>query len=313
MGKRKKSQKINGWINLIKPYDMGSTPAVSKVRRLFDAQKAGHAGTLDPLADGILPIALGEATKTVPYIQDREKTYIFEVSWGEQRDTDDLEGDVIETSDNRPDQKSIEEILPKFIGEIEQTPPQYSAIKIDGKRAYDLARSGQDVAIKSRIVYIEDISIIEHDTNKTKFKVLCGKGTYVRSLARDFGIILGCFGYVSSLHRSAVGNFTVENAISLDKLEKISNIAELYEFLLPVETPLDDILELAITEAEASRIKNGQSLTLISRYDVSRLEQIGCDIKSDYEDEVLITCKQKAIAIAVINKTVISPVKVFNL
>ncbi len=313
MARRKKGLNINGWINVYKPYDIGSTDVVNKVRRFLNAKKAGHAGTLDPLAEGILPIALGEATKTIPYIQDRHKIYIFEVSWGEQRSTDDMEGEIIKTSPSRPDIKDIEKILPEYIGEIEQTPPKYSAIKINGERAYDMAREGKDVKIKSRKVFIEELRILEHSNNKTSFEVLCGKGTYVRSLARDFGEKLGCYGYVSYLKREAVGSFTTKNAILLDKLLEMDNIAALEEILLPVETALDDILELAVTEEEASRLKNGQALKFVSKHDVARLEQSGFDFKSDYEEECLTICNSKPIGIAHINKTIIKPVKIFNL
>ncbi len=313
MARRKKGLNINGWINVYKPYDMGSTDVVNKVRRFFNAKKAGHAGTLDPLAEGILPIALGEATKTIPYIQDRHKIYIFEVSWGEQRSTDDMEGEIIKTSPSRPDIKDIEKILLEYTGEIEQTPPKYSAIKINGERAYDMAREGKEVKIKSRKIFIEELKIIEHSNDKTTFEIVCGKGTYVRSLARDFGIQLGCYGYVSYLERVAVGSFTTKNAILLDKLLEMDNIAAFEEILLPVETSLDDILELAITEEEASRLKNGQALRFVSKHDVTRLEQSGFDFKADYEEECLTICNNKPIGIAHINKTIIKPVKIFNL
>ncbi|MEP6433662.1 MAG: tRNA pseudouridine(55) synthase TruB, partial [Lentilitoribacter sp.] len=196
--RKKKGRPISGWLVLDKPYDFGSTEAVSKIRWLFKAQKAGHAGTLDPLASGMLPIALGEATKTVPYIMDGRKIYQFAVTWGEEHTTDDLEGAVIEQSEERPDIKAIEAILPEFIGEISQVPPQFSAIKINGERAYDVARSGDKMDIPAREVEIFRLDIIDsEDKNVTRFEVECGKGTYVRSLARDFGRKLGCFGYVS--------------------------------------------------------------------------------------------------------------------
>ncbi|MEC8665950.1 MAG: tRNA pseudouridine(55) synthase TruB, partial [Pseudomonadota bacterium] len=185
MARRKKGNIVNGWINLDKPYDFGSTDAVNRVRRLLNAQKAGHGGTLDPLATGILPIALGEATKMIPYCQDQLKTYDFRVNWGEARDTDDAEGDVIATSDIRPTKDAIEAILSNYVGDIIQTPPKFSAIKINGQRAYDLAREGKDVEIKPREVYVEKLEIKAVETDYADFTCKCGKGTYIRSLGRD--------------------------------------------------------------------------------------------------------------------------------
>ena len=187
MARRKKGIPIHGWINVNKPVGVTSTQVVGKVRRALNAQKVGHGGTLDPLASGVLPIALGEATKTVNFIQDAMKTYHFTVTWGEQRSTDDAEGDVLDSSDKRPSQEDIESILSSFIGDIEQTPPQFSAVKVDGERAYDIARDGDHADIKSRQVYIESLGILNHEGDKTEFQCFCGKGTYVRSLARDMG------------------------------------------------------------------------------------------------------------------------------
>ena len=202
MGRRKKGDKIDGWVNFDKPLGMTSTQAVGKVRRAYNAQKVGHAGTLDPLATGVLPIALGEATKTIPYTQDALKTYEFTVRWGEQRSTDDAEGEVIATSEIRPTPDAIESALPAFTGEITQTPPRFSAIKIDGQRAYDLARDGQEFEIKSRTVFIESLSLLSHDTDTASFTMTCGKGTYVRSLARDLALELGTVGYICLLYTS---------------------------------------------------------------------------------------------------------------
>jgi tRNA pseudouridine55 synthase len=198
---------------------MGSTEAVSKIRWLYNAEKAGHAGTLDPLASGMLPIALGEATKTVPYVVDGGKTYRFTVTWGAETTTDDLEGTIAQTSDLRPSRDAIEALLPKYIGDISQVPPQFSAIKVDGARAYDLARSGQDVKLEARIVVIEDIRILDHTGDKTTFDVDCGKGTYVRSLARDFGRNLGCYGHVTFLRRIDVYPYSDADLVTLADLE----------------------------------------------------------------------------------------------
>jgi tRNA pseudouridine55 synthase len=217
--RRRKARAISGWVIFDKPEGMGSTEAVSKLRWLFNAEKAGHAGTLDPLASGMLPIALGEATKTVPYVVDGGKTYRFTVTWGAETTTDDLEGPVTQTSDLRPSREVIEALLPKYIGDISQVPPQFSAIKVDGERAYDLARSGQDVKLDARIVVIEDIRIMDHTGDTTTFDVDCGKGTYVRSLARDFGRDLGCFGHVSFLRRIDVYPYSDADIVTLADLE----------------------------------------------------------------------------------------------
>ncbi|HBR70095.1 MAG TPA: tRNA pseudouridine(55) synthase TruB [Rhodospirillaceae bacterium] len=311
MARKRKGEKVDGWINLDKPAGMTSTQAVGKVRWLFNAQKAGHAGTLDPLATGILPIALGEATKTVPFAQDRLKTYRFTVKWGEQRDTDDGEGSVIATSDMRPTLGQIESILGKYLGEIEQTPPKFSAIKIDGQRAYDLAREGQDVELKSRIVYVETLTILESKDDETAFEITCGKGTYIRSLARDMALDLGTCGYVSALRRTAVGPFTEENAISLEKLEELGDSPALVEALLPLETALDDIPALAIKENEAARLKSGQMLSFIARPDFKRLEETGLD--EEGWQTALAVYKGKPIALVEIEGPDIKPVKVLNL
>ena len=217
--RRKKARPISGWVIFDKPEGMGSTEAVSKLRWLFNAEKAGHAGTLDPLASGMLPIALGEATKTVPYVVDGGKTYRFTVTWGAETTTDDLEGTVTQTSDVRPSREAIEALLPKYTGDINQTPPQFSAIKVDGTRAYDLARSGQEVELEARIVVIEALRIIAHEGDTTTFEVECGKGTYVRSLARDFGRDLGCFGHVTFLRRLDVYPFAQTDFVTLVDLE----------------------------------------------------------------------------------------------
>jgi tRNA pseudouridine55 synthase len=205
---KKKGRPVSGWLVLDKPVGMGSTEAVSKIKWLFNAEKAGHAGTLDPLASGMLPIALGEATKTVPYVMDGAKVYRFTVSWGEERSTDDLEGPVTKTSDKRPSEEEIRAVMPNYTGIIMQTPPQFSAIKIAGERAYDLAREGATVDIPAREVEIGRLEIIENSADRTVFEIDCGKGTYVRSLARDMGRDLGCFGHISELRRTEVDPFT---------------------------------------------------------------------------------------------------------
>ena len=217
---KKKGRPVSGWVVLDKPVGMGSTEAVSKVKWLFQAEKAGHAGTLDPLASGMLPIALGEATKTVPYVQDGAKVYRFTVAWGEERSTDDLEGPVTKSSDLRPGEAEIRALLPKYTGVIMQTPPQFSAIKIAGERAYDLAREGATVDIPEREVEIGRFDLVEMTPDgNTVFEIECGKGTYVRSLARDMGRDLGCFGHISELRRIEVDPFTAEDFVTIAELE----------------------------------------------------------------------------------------------
>ena len=317
MGRRKKGNKINGWINFHKPVGMTSTQAVGKIRYALQAQKAGHGGTLDPLASGVLPIALGEATKTVNFIQDALKVYNFTVTWGEQRSTDDAEGKAIQTSDKRPTQDQIEALLTQFIGDIQQTPPQFSAVKIDGERAYDIAREGEHVEIKSRPVYIESFSIVKHEADATSFTCLCGKGTYIRSLARDIGELLGCFGYISALERAEVGSLSLESAISLDifeeMIDKPDQVRDLSGIILPLQTPLDDIPVLALKEKEWLALKNGNAISLLSKPDLSRLESIGIEWKSNDIFTALATFEGQAIAMVETYGAKIQPVRVFNL
>jgi len=310
MARNKKGTPIHGWLNLDKPLGMTSTQAIGRVRRLTQAQKLGHAGTLDPLATGILPIALGEATKTIPFVQDSDKIYKFTVKWGEARTTDDCEGAVTQSSDKRPTAAEITALIPRFIGTISQTPPQFSAIKIDGERAYDLAREGEKVDIQPRNVVVYDFKLVKTTENDAEFELNCGKGTYVRSIARDMGQILGCFGHVSLLRRTAVGGFTEENSISLDEFEKIMQSAAPDQVLMPVETVLDDIPALAMTALEISRIKQGQTLKFLSRQDIERLTVAGIDETTTL---VLAVGDNKPLALLEKNGIELHPVKVFNL
>ena len=223
MARRKKGNPINGWIVLDKRQGMTSTQAVGAVRRLFSAQKAGHAGTLDPLATGILPIALGEATKTVSFAVEGAKAYRFTVRWGAQTNTDDSEGEVTRTSERRPTVEDIDDLLPRFTGLIQQTPPQFSAIKVDGNRAYDLAREGETVELASREIEIDALRLVDMpDADTSVFEAECGKGTYVRALARDFGIELGCFGHVIELRRTLVGAFDESVSVTLAELDAMA-------------------------------------------------------------------------------------------
>lgn len=266
MGRRKKGEIVNGWVCLDKPFGMGSTEAVSKIRRLFDAQKAGHAGTLDPLASGILPIALGEATKTVPFMMEAQKVYRFTINWGISTDSLDREGEITGRSDVRPDVEAVRAALPAFVGEIDQVPPQFSAIKVDGQRAYDLAREGTDFELASRRVTIHEAAVSDApDADHIELTIRTGKGVYVRSLARDLAAVLGAEGHVSALRRERVGPFSTENAVSLDFLTDLVHRDAASEGLLPVATALDDIPELAVTIEDAFSLRQGRPIVLLPR------------------------------------------------
>ena len=263
MSIKRPKNKVDGWVVLDKPLGLGSTQAVGKVRWLFAAEKAGHGGTLDPLATGVLPIALGEATKTVPFIMDGHKEYRFTLRFGEARATDDGEGDVTATSDVRPIDEAIRTALGQFIGDIEQMPPAFSALKIGGQRAYDLARAGEPVELKPRTVTIDRLELLARpDADHADFVVGCGKGTYIRSLGRDLARALGTVGHLSALRRTAVGPFREEAAISLPKLEALGHIPPLLGALVPVATALDDIPALALTGTQADRLRHGQPVLL---------------------------------------------------
>ena len=266
MGHRKRGLPVHGWVCLDKPLEMGSTQAVSRVRRLFDAQKAGHAGTLDPLASGILPIALGEATKTVPFMQDARKTYRFVIEWGASTTTQDREGEVIARSGVRPEPEQVAAALTTFVGDIDQVPPAFSAVKVDGARAYDLARDGQTVELKSRPVTIHQASVTAvPDLDHVEITVLTGKGVYIRSLARDLASVLEAEGHVSLLRRERVGPFGLENAVGLEFLEDLVHRGAASEGLLPISTALDDIPDLAVTDEDAFRLRQGRSIVLLPR------------------------------------------------
>ncbi len=262
--RKRKGDPVHGWLNLDKPVDMTSTQAVGVVRRLFNAQKAGHGGTLDPLADGILPIALGEATKTVAWAMDAEKEYIFTIAWGASTDSQDLEGAVIATSEHRPTREAIEAALPTFIGEIEQIPPKYSAIKVDGERAYDLARDGEAFELEGRPVTVYEASVTDMpDGDHTVIHVRSGKGCYVRARARDLARALGAEGHISQLRRTRVGAFSETEAISLADLKDLAETPSLMSALRPIEMALDTIPALAITSADASMLKQGRAIVLL--------------------------------------------------
>ena len=298
---------VHGWVVLDKPVGMTSTHAVSVVKRLFSAKRCGHAGTLDPLASGALPIALGEATKTVPFVMDGRKLYRFTVRWGEERDTDDAEGRVVATSAERPSPEAIRALLPSYTGLIQQVPPRYSAIKVDGERAYDLARDGEQVELAPRPVEIARLTLVDvPDRGHAVLEAECGKGTYVRSLARDIGRALGCFGHVSALRRSAVGPFDEETMISLEQLEALchraaSGEASLADALMPVETALDDIPALAVSRADAARLQRGQAALLRGRD------------APNFRGTVYVTVSGQLLALAELDRGEIVPKRVFNL
>ena len=278
MAKKRKGQPVHGWVVLDKPSEIGSTPCVGKVRYAFQAQKAGHAGTLDPLASGVLPIALGEATKTVPYIMDGTKEYEFTITWGTATDSLDAEGKVTDQNDIRPTEDSILEILPAFIGSISQTPPEYSAIKVQGQRAYDLARLGELVKLAARKIDIFNLQLVEHSNEWSSFRTSCGKGTYIRSLARDMAERLGCLGHITVLRRTRVGPFSLEDAISLETLTSLGHIGADHGCLLPVTTALDDIPALAVSESEARSLRNGQTLSLAHRPLYDKVQNLGSSV-----------------------------------
>jgi tRNA pseudouridine55 synthase len=304
MARRKKGYPVHGWLVLDKPLGLTSTHALAQVKRLFDAQKAGHAGTLDPLATGILPIAFGEATKTVSYAVDGEKSYRFTVRWGIETTTDDAEGAPARTSDLRPDPHEIEAQLPRFTGEIMQVPPQFSAIKIDGDRAYDLARSGETIDLVARPVFVDALRVVSHPyPDTTVFEADCGKGTYVRALARDMGRALGCYGHVIALRRTRVGPFSEDNAVTLDEVRDIAGAegsASLENMLQPVEAALDRLTELSISPSDAASLCSGQPVLIRGR-DAPVLS-----------GPVYAMSKGRLIALGEIDRGAIRPTRVFN-
>ena len=311
---RKPKNDISGWVNLNKPAGMTSNDALMKLKRALNFPKIGHAGTLDPLASGVLPVALGEATKLVSYMMEDDKVYLFTVTWGEQRTTDDMEGEVMVTSDVRPTEEQIRATLPAFTGRIMQKPPTFSAIKIDGQRAYDLARAGKEFEIEARPIDVYELDLVSFDEATATFRAVCGKGTYVRSLARDIARKMGTYGYVSTLIREAVGPFSLETAISLDIAAQNDDNSALESAVLPVETVLDDIPVLSVNDQEAVRLKNGQKLTFIARPQMQRLLDAGLQVGQGTEPGLAIAMYQgKPLAILEVAGVEAQPVRVFNL
>ncbi len=310
MARKRKGLPVHGWLIFDKPAGMTSTSAVGLARRLFEAQKAGHGGTLDPFATGILPIAFGEATKTVSYVMDGDKEYRFTIRWGAETDSCDPEGKVVAESDVRPDRAAIEAVLGRFTGSIEQIPPIYSAIKIDGERAYDLARAGEVPEMKPRQVEIFELQLVDcPDQDHAVLDAVCGKGTYVRALARDIARALGTVGHVEQLRRIAVGPFGEDDAISLDGLEELGNKQpdQRQEALFAVEAALDGIPAVDLTEAEAMRLRNGQAVSFLRKMD---LERIGTLAEGDV---VLAMADGRPLALSVFERGEMRPVRVLNI
>lgn len=296
----RKGRNISGWLIVDKPPEITSTAVVNKVRWALSAKKAGHAGTLDPSATGVLAVALGEATKTVPYITDALKCYRFTVRFGQATNTDDAEGEVIATSEQRPSDEDIQRALPSFQGDILQVPPKFSAVKIDGERAYTLARGGEDIKLAARPLWVESLKIIaRQNPDQVELEMVCGKGGYVRSIARDLGASLGCHGHVLTLRRTWSGPFEAEDGISLDKVEQLAKTPELDTYLLPLETGLNDLPELPATPEGAAKMKNGNPGQVIAS-------------NADYNEEAWASYQGKAVAVGHYRTGELHPTRVFN-
>ncbi len=301
MARRKKGRPLNGWLVIDKPLGMTSSAVVNKAKWAFDAQKAGHAGTLDPEATGVLAIAFGEATKTVPYVTDSLKAYRFTLRLGQATNTDDGEGEVIATSDTRPSAEDIRAALPAFTGDIMQVPPQFSAVKVDGERAYKRARDGEDMALKARPLFVESLELIDMpDKDHAVLDMVCGKGGYVRSIARDLGEALGCYGHVVQLRRLWAGPFEIADSIPFEKLDELAKDRALDAFLLPLEAGLNDLEELPCTPEGAARLRNGNP-GLVLAADV------------DYGEECWASFEGRPVAIGVYKAGELHPNRVFVL
>lgn len=299
MGRTRKGRDISGWLIVDKPAGLTSTSVVNKVKWALGAKKAGHAGTLDPEATGVLAIALGEATKTVPYITDALKAYEFSVRLGQSTNTDDAEGEVLASSDARPDDADIKAVLGKFVGDIMQVPPKFSAVKIDGQRAYKLARDGEDVEIQARPLWVEELVMTDRpNADHVTLEMTCGKGGYVRSIARDLGAELGCFGHVQWLRRIWSGPFEAENGITVETIDALAKSPELDSYLLPLELGLSDLPELRCTPEAAAKMRNGNPAMVIA----SNVE---------YGDECWASLDGKAVAVGVYKSGELHPSRVF--
>ncbi len=305
--RQKKGEAIHGWILIDKPQNIGSTPIVGKVKRRLNAQKAGHGGTLDPFASGLLPIALGEATKTVPWVMNGLKEYIFDICFGEKRDTDDLTGQTLEKTDARPNLVQIQEVIRSMIGEMEQTPPQYSALKVEGQRAYDLARKGEEVVLKPRQVHLYELEIISQNLPYSiKLRAITSKGFYIRSLGRDLAKACQSLGYVSYLRRTKCGSFSFKNAISLEKFENLGYNQALSQ-ILPLQTALDDILALAVPEEDAQKLRHGNP---VSAHNIEIFNQQALTEKNK---AILLTFKNNPLAMVYPENGQLKIIRKFNI
>ncbi|NQY96447.1 MAG: tRNA pseudouridine(55) synthase TruB [Henriciella sp.] len=310
--RKRKGDPVHGWLAVDKPVDVSSTRVVGILKRLYNAQKAGHGGTLDPLADGILPIAFGEATKTAQWAMDCDKEYVFTIEWGNSTASQDKEGEVVATSDVRPTREQIEAALPDFIGDIQQVPPKYSAIKVDGERAYDLARDGEAFEIPSREVTVYEAELVNMaDADHATFRVVSGKGFYIRALARDLAIALGAEGHVSQLRRTRVGAMDASNSITLAALENLAEDKDaLLGKLLPLETVLDDVPQIEIDASDAAALKQGREIVLLPHL----VEQWRSDAERFDSDRLALTQNDsKAVALGEVRAGRFQPKKVFQL
>lgn len=300
MARKRKGRDISGWLVVDKPAGPTSTAVVNKVRWALDAKKAGHAGTLDPEATGVLAIALGEATKTVPYITDALKAYVFTVRLGIATNTDDAEGEVIDTAETRPDDDAIKAALAGFIGEIEQVPPQFSAVKVDGERAYKRARDGEEMKLEARPLFVESLLLTDRpDADHVTLEMVCGKGGYVRSIARDLGQALGCFGHVRELRRIWSGPFEASEGLSMEQVEALARTPDLDAHLLPLEKGLDDLPEVKATAEGTTRLRNGNPGMVIAT-----------DV--EYGDECWASFDGHAVAVGRFKAGELHPSRVFN-
>ncbi|MEL6914884.1 MAG: tRNA pseudouridine(55) synthase TruB [Pseudomonadota bacterium] len=298
MARRKKGRPISGWLIVDKPAGLTSTAVVNKVKWALDAQKAGHAGTLDPAATGVLAVALGEATKTVPYVTDALKAYRFTVRWGAATNTDDAEGEVIATAAARPTEQEIKDALGPFVGEIAQVPPAFSAVKIDGVRAYKKARDGEAVTLAPRPLWVEELTLVDRDEETAELELVCGKGGYVRSIARDLGAALGCLGHVERLRRTWSGPFEVAGALSWETLEAEERTDALEARILPVETGLSELPELRTTAEGAARLRNGNPGFIYPG-------------DAQYGDEAWASLDGRAVAVGILKGGELHPSRVF--
>lgn len=295
---RKKGRDISGWLIIDKPEGVTSTSVVGRVRWALDAKKAGHAGTLDPDATGLLAVALGEATKTVPVIADALKAYDFRIIWGSETTTDDASGEVVRESPARPARDAVEAALDAFRGEIMQTPPAYSAVRVDGARAYDLAREGEAVELAARPLWVDELTLVETGTDWADLHMVCGKGGYVRAIARDLGRALGSFGHVGQLRRVWSGPFDVEDAFAFDKVDR-DNQAAIEAAILPIDAALADLPEMRATEIGAARIRNGNPGEVIDH--------------ADFGAQVWVSHQGRALCLGRYMGGQVQPERVFNL